>query len=81
MAEIRVLADAEAATLTYIEGNKQNKRTVAMKTENTNNIDLEAIERKARQLRSEFIAELASSARAWVAAKFTALTLTGSKTA
>ena len=61
MAEIRVLADVAAATLTYIEGNKQNKRTVAMKIENTNNIDLEAIEREARQLRSEFIAELASS--------------------
>ncbi|RLJ59015.1 hypothetical protein BCF46_1157 [Litoreibacter meonggei] len=52
-----------------------------MKFENSENIDVEAIEREARKLRAEYTAKMIASARAWVVAKFSAPTLAGSKTA
>ena len=52
-----------------------------MKIENSQIIDVEAIDREARKLRANYIAELVASARAWVAAKFSAPALAGSKTA
>ena len=43
--------------------------------------DLDAIERKARQLRAEYTAQLFAAARAWVVSKFSAQTLPASKAA
>lgn len=52
-----------------------------MKTENIGTINIEAIEREARQLRADYTAKLIASARAWVVSKFTAPTMAGTKTA
>jgi hypothetical protein len=52
-----------------------------MKTENSDIINVDAIEREARKLRADYTAKMVASARAWVAAKFSAPALAGSKTA
>jgi len=52
-----------------------------MKTENSDIINVDAIEREARKLRADYTARMVASARAWVAAKFSAPALAGSKAA
>ena len=56
-------------------------KTVDMTFTDNEITDLDAIERKARQLRAEYTAQLFAAARAWVVSKFSAQTLPASKAA
>jgi len=52
-----------------------------MKLTHSNALDLEAIERDARQLRAAFVADMIASVRTWVVSKFSTSDLADTKAA
>ncbi|MEP3345619.1 MAG: hypothetical protein ABJN34_12270 [Litoreibacter sp.] len=52
-----------------------------MNIDNQNTVDLDAIERQARQLRAEYTVGLFAAARVWIVSKFTTPALNASKAA